>query len=308
MNPYLEQEVLWHDFHKRFLPAAPAHLTAQLLPRYIVLIDENVYLHDLTEAIPRPVGRPDLSVAPRSSRGQSASATGLLEAPAHVLLPDYDVESDSFLEIRDRQGRQLVTVVELLSPTNKRQGSHRSQYLLKRLSLLNSNVHLVEIDLLRGGLPMPFADRPPGVYSVLVSRADTRPRADFWPFGLRDPLPTVPIPLRPDDGDATLHLRSLLNRIYDESGYPHFLYDPAPAPPWKEKMKPGREVSSHRSRGQPTGSFLRSSQLFPHYKLEPRPNVRHRADLDVDKTKRQRHLANRIFGDVGRDLRALLWP
>jgi hypothetical protein len=235
MNPYLEQEVLWHDFHKRFLPAAAAHLTAQLLPRYIVLIDENVYLHDLTESGARPIGRPDLSVTSHSPRGQSASATGLLEAPAHVLLPDYDVESESFLEIRDRQERQLVTVVELLSPTNKTQGSHRSQYLLKRLNLLNSNVHLVEIDLLRGGQPMPFADRPPGIYSVLVSRAGTRPRADFWPFGLRDPLPVVPVPLRPGDGDATLDLLSLLNRIYDESGYAHFLYDHPPDPPLGEE-------------------------------------------------------------------------
>jgi Protein of unknown function (DUF4058) len=190
MNPYLEQEVLWHDFHERFLPAAAAYLTAQLLPRYIVLI-----------------------------------------APAQVLLPEFDVEGESFLEIRDRQGRQLVTVVELLSPTNKRAGSHRSQYLLKRLNLINSNVHLVEIDLLRGGLPMPFADRPPGVYSVLVSRAGERPRADFWPFGLRDPLPKVPIPLRPDDRDASLDLRLILDRVYDESGYAHFLYDHDPDPP-----------------------------------------------------------------------------
>ena len=109
---------------------------------------------------------------------------GLLEAPAQVLLPDNDVEGESFLEIRDRQGRQLVTVVELLSPTNKRAGSHRSQYLLNRLNLLNSSVHLVEIDLLRGGLPMPLADRPAGLYSILVSRAGERPWADFWPFGL----------------------------------------------------------------------------------------------------------------------------
>ncbi len=235
MNPYLEQEVLWHDFHERFLPAAAAHLTAQLLPRYIVLIDENVYLHDLPLEAARPVGRPDLSVAQRPVRGEGASATGLLEAPAQVLLPEFDVEGESFLEIRDRQGRQLVAVVELLSPTNKRAGIHRSQYLVKRANLLNSTVHVVEIDLLRGGLPMPLADRPPGLYSVLVSRAGARPRADFWPFGLRDPLPTVPIPLRPDDRDARLDLRSILDRVYDESGYAHFLYDHDPDPPLAEE-------------------------------------------------------------------------
>ncbi|MBV8487139.1 MAG: DUF4058 family protein, partial [Planctomycetaceae bacterium] len=179
--------------------------------------------------------RPVLSVAERARRGERAAAAGLLETPAQSLLPEFDAEGESFLEIRDRQGRQLVTVIELLSPTNKRVGSSREQYLAKRAKLLRSTVHLVEIDLLRGGLPMPFAERPAGLYSVLVSRAGQRPRADFWPFGLRDPLPTVPIPLRPDDQDARLDLRSILDRVYDESGYAHFVYDYEPDPPLEDQ-------------------------------------------------------------------------
>ena len=27
MDPYLEQEILWHDFHEKFIPAAAAYLT-----------------------------------------------------------------------------------------------------------------------------------------------------------------------------------------------------------------------------------------------------------------------------------------
>ncbi|MBV8487136.1 MAG: DUF4058 family protein [Planctomycetaceae bacterium] len=61
--------------------------------------------------------------------------------------------------------------------------------------------------------------------------AGQRPRADFWPFGLRDPLPTLPIPLRPDDQDARLGLRSILDRVHDESGYGDFIYDHEPDPP-----------------------------------------------------------------------------
>jgi hypothetical protein len=91
--------------------------------------------------------------------------------------------------------------------------------------------HLVEIDLLRGGKPLPAADRPDCIYSVLVSRADRRPRADFWPIVLRDPLPTIPVPLRPEDGDARLDLQALPNRIYDESGYEDYLYNHGPDPP-----------------------------------------------------------------------------
>ena len=40
----------------------------------------------------------------------------LLEVPARVRLPAVDHERLSYLEIRDRQDRELVTVVELLSP------------------------------------------------------------------------------------------------------------------------------------------------------------------------------------------------
>ncbi|MGZ3396962.1 MAG: DUF4058 family protein, partial [Isosphaeraceae bacterium] len=103
-------------------------------------------------------------------------------------------------------------------------------YLNKRADLLRSPVHLVEIDLLRCGPPLPPTDRPGGPHSVLVSRAQTRPRADFWPFGLRDPLPTVPIPLKGADADARLDLRAILDRVYDESGYGYFLYDHEPDP------------------------------------------------------------------------------
>ena len=91
--------------------------------------------------------------------------------------------------------------------------------------------HLVEIDLLRGGQPMPAERRPGCTYSVLVSRADRRPQADFWPFGLRDPLPTVPVPLRLGDGYAWLDLRAILDRVYDESGYDEFIYKHEPGPP-----------------------------------------------------------------------------
>jgi hypothetical protein len=54
--------------------------------------------------------------------------------------------------------------------------------------------------------------------------------AGFWPFGLRDPLPTVPVPLKGDDADARLDLRAILDRVYDESGYGYFLYDYEPDP------------------------------------------------------------------------------
>jgi hypothetical protein len=107
MDPYLEQEVVWHDFHEKFIPAAAAYLTAQVLPRYIVLIDENVYLHDLPVEESRLVGRADLSMASlkewicRTARGESESRRD--RSPPECLYPDEDDWEWICLTYRDEQ-------------------------------------------------------------------------------------------------------------------------------------------------------------------------------------------------------------
>ena len=123
-----------------------------------------------------------------------------------------------------------MTVVELLSPSNKRLGSDRDQYLAKREQILGSTAHLVEIDLLRGGKPMPVVDRPDCDYSVLVSRVEQRPEAGFWPIHLRSHLPEIPVPLRPPDADARLDLQAILHRLYDAAGYEDYIYGGNPDP------------------------------------------------------------------------------
>ncbi len=141
-----------------------------------------------------------------------------------------DIERVPFLEIRDRQGRELVSVLEMLSPSNKR-GDDRQQYLTKREGLLGGAAHLTELDLLRGGRPMPSANRPACHYSALISQAQDRPRAGFWSIGLRERLPEIPIPLRHPDGDARIDLQEILHRVYDAYGYEDFIYDTPAEPP-----------------------------------------------------------------------------
>jgi hypothetical protein len=195
MNPWVEQDGLWPDFHVAFVPALRRQLAHQVIPRYIVLMEEQIYIHEL------PHG------------------------------PAEDIERVPFLEIRDRQSRELVTVIELLSPSNKRRGDDRGKSLDKRRGVLKSTAHLIEIDLLRGHDPMPLEGRAECAYSVLVSRAERRPVVDFWPIGLRDRLPVIPVPLRAPDSDARVDLREAVDQVYDEAGYAHFLYDGVPDPP-----------------------------------------------------------------------------
>jgi hypothetical protein len=229
MNPYIERELVWHDFHESFMPFAREVLSAQVRPRYFVRIDEHIYIHESEEVTRRLVGRGDVLLTEGVPQ-PGTSGVQLLEAPAHVQQPVPDIERLSYLEVRDRAHRDLVTVIELLSPSNKQPGPDRDQYLAKRAALLTSAAHYVEIDLLRGGPRLPWLDLPECDYYVVVSRCGKRPDAGIWPIQLRDRLPLIPIPLKEGESDATLDLQQVLHRVYDSSGYADYIYTNSPEP------------------------------------------------------------------------------
>jgi hypothetical protein len=233
MNPYLERPDVWNDFHDSFIPALREVLTAQLLPRYYVRIEENLYIHEPPAEKRFALGRPDLSIhqgtAPPRETGAAAIA-----APVYVGMPVVvEEERLPYLEIRDRARHEVITIIELLSPAIKSDG--RDQYLAKVQRILASKTNLVEIDLLRGHAKMPWDQLPECDYYALVSRYEDRsgekPLAAVWPFGVRDPLPPVPIPLRPGEAEPAVDLQALLHRIHDAAGYSMFLYDAEPDPP-----------------------------------------------------------------------------
>ncbi len=233
MNPYLEQPDFWLGFHGQALTAIVAQLVPQVTPAYVVLMEERLFIHELPAEERRYLGRADIALGTGPWPGPSSQTTsGVLAAPVEVRLPAVDVERQRYIEIRDRRNRSLVTVIELLSPSNKRSGPDREQYLTKRGEILASPAHLVEIDLLRCHAPLPTeSPRPDCTYSVLISRSEKRPRADFWSIKLRDRLPVVPVPLHTGQPDATLDLQAILNKVYDEGGFAYLIYDGEPDPP-----------------------------------------------------------------------------
>lgn len=95
---------------------------------------------------------------------------------------------------------------------------------------MQSSVHLVEIDLLRGGPRLPPDELEGCDYYVIVSRAESRPMADFWPIRLRDRLPEIPIPLHDPAQHARLDLQQAMDRLYDAAGYEYYVYDAPPQP------------------------------------------------------------------------------
>jgi hypothetical protein len=110
---------------------------------------------------------------------------------------------------------------------NKTPGEHgRDLYRRKQRELLASQVHLVEIDFLRGGehttaVPLDLAEGACGAFDYHVS---VHPFDDFetffvYPIRLADRLPAIAIPLLPGDPSVTLDLQSVLDRCYDAGPY-----------------------------------------------------------------------------------------
>ncbi len=116
------------------------------------------------------------------------------------------------LEIIDVKSGSHVTVIEILSPTNKVRGSEgRKSFLSKRHETLESEVHWVEIDLLRAGAPsIGYGGAPDSDYRMRVSKAEERRCFLLWATNLREPLPVIGIPLRTPDADVPLDLGAVL--------------------------------------------------------------------------------------------------
>jgi hypothetical protein len=230
MNPYLENPELWTEVHHLLIGILAETLNPQLLPHYRAAIEKRVYQMNGDETL--LVGIPDVTVERSRSASQPPSPVAVASppsAPISVTVPMPVEFREGYLEIREVATREVVTVVEVLSPTNKRSGKGRDHYQQKRQEVLASRTHLVEIDLLRGGEPMPFSGGIPGSYRILVSRGDRRPQADLYVFELQDAIPIFPLPLKganveskrvePKRVEPRIDLHHLLDIVYDRAGY-----------------------------------------------------------------------------------------
>jgi hypothetical protein len=219
MDPFLECQE-WDDFHPRFNLVIAELLKPLVRPRYVVRCERRVYVeHTLEDEV--EFRRPDVVVQFVDAAAQKEPQSVVAEAPVECLLPISDEEEETYLVLRERESMEVVTVFETLSPANKRRGSEgRRVYLAKRDGVLRSPVHLVELDLLRGGLRPPLATRrPPGDYYAMVSRAERRPRAHVHGWSIRRRMPRIGIPLKTGDEDVVLDLQEAFAVTYDRADY-----------------------------------------------------------------------------------------
>ena len=220
MNPYLENPELWPEVHSRLIVALADALNPQLIPKYRAAIDRRVYALEGSEAL--LMGIPGVTVGRRSPSDRKSNVAVMTppDSPVKVqVLMALEIR-ESYLQVKEVSTGEVVTAVEVRSPTNKRTGKGRNAYEEKRRDVLSSRTHLIEIDLLRSGQPMALiAGDVESHYRVLVSRSEQRPQADLYAFNLENEIPLFAMPLKDGDQEPTIDLHVLLNQVYDRAGY-----------------------------------------------------------------------------------------
>jgi hypothetical protein len=239
MDPYLEDLSVWMDFHESFITYLRDALLASLPDHYEARIEERVNLVALSDEETH-LFRADVAIsdlggsqrAPFSEQQEGSTTTLLAVEPVTIPIIIYEEEHESKVHILDRSNHRLITVVELLSPTNKR-GDGYFQYKVKRNALLSTRVHLVEIDLLVDGERLPLKDSlPAGQYFAYVARGNCRPDCQVYAWSVQQALSKILIPLAAPDPDIALDLGELFTTTYDRGRYKRSLdYSAPPAAP-----------------------------------------------------------------------------
>jgi len=223
MDPYLEGPEIWPDLHHELIGGIRAALQPGLSPRYHARIDARLVIE---EDPPRQY-RPDVTVS-QVSDPPAVYATDVVTAPPPdqptIVRAIQDPIRQGFIEIHFPRGGEVVTVIEVLSPSNKRSGPGCDDYRRKQRDLMDSGINLVEIDLLRSGdhtlaAPEYTLRELCGDYWVCVHRAGAGSEFEVYAVPLRQRLPRVKIPLRQPDPDLVLDLPSVFTQCYDAADY-----------------------------------------------------------------------------------------
>ncbi|PWU16779.1 MAG: hypothetical protein C5B50_12810 [Verrucomicrobia bacterium] len=225
MNPFFEQR--WRDAHHALLSYVRDTLQERLPADLVVWAEEEevvmmgpgkatkTYRPDVQVREPWKLQEPDGTAVATDPRAPPATE------PIRVYL---DEEVERWLEIREARGR-LITVIELLSPTNKLATEDRDRYLQRRRNFIGGGANFVEIDLVRQGkwvFPAPVQSvlqREGAAYGACVIRAIRPAEQDVYPIRLRERLPVIRIPLRPTDPDVVLDIQPLVDQCHERGRY-----------------------------------------------------------------------------------------
>lgn len=234
MDPYIEDPEIWGDFHQNMASEIQGRINPLIRPRYVARLIPYATYETVEIESPRGI-RPDVGIWEQQGGERTLREASAVITPVPVTSTvelEFPLELFS-VEIQKRDTLELVTAIEILSPVNKQRG-HRAydDYLKKRRDLLHSQVHLIEIDLLRAGKRPPLREPVPDApYYVTVSRQEERPQVLVYPVQFQDHLPTISIPLLKPDPDVPLDLQATVASVYERGGYADLIDYRREAPP-----------------------------------------------------------------------------
>jgi hypothetical protein len=233
MDPYLERPTEWRHFHQAFIAAVSDELNRTLPPGFVSRVEQRVYTQP---------GNPGFTPAGTVRSGAPSSAGVALVTPPVLFRVEREKIHESFIRVVDvLTVEHVVTVLGVVSPANKTPGGRgRDGYVRERDSLLDSGSHLLELDLLRGGAhtvalerSLIAAEKPFDYVACLHRAGNGRQRFECWPFGVREEMPRILIPLTPDLPDLAFDLRVLLDRVYEDGAFQRSIdYSREPEPPF----------------------------------------------------------------------------
>jgi hypothetical protein len=228
MDPFLETNPIFQELHTQMLAEMQALLQPQLRPRYVARLERHLSEGSVWDAPHAAISlerkEPDLTIVSRSGGRKHTGSVAMLAQPAASAAEELDADE---LELRKQRRiviyvqdrpRLAVAGIELLSPGNKQPGAvAQARYLEKRASALHGGLHWIEIDLLRGGVRPPLPVPVPESTDYLSYVAQATPTGWshlVYAWTLREPLPTLPIPLLGAD-QAQLDLGRCFAVAYD---------------------------------------------------------------------------------------------
>jgi Protein of unknown function (DUF4058) len=254
MDPYLEAPRIWPDLHNALAGEIRNELNQTLPSPYYARLEMRPELGIVDQEGERQRIVPDVTVVryPDVSKAPGGGAVAVVERPRRDISPSLDSATSlgkirhHFVEIRDpSQGHKLITLIEIVTPSNKRAGPDREAYGFKQREVLESDANLIELDFVRAGRRiLPTVDlktliktiKPPPAYVVLINRAWQRTsfatHYQIFPVGLREWLPCIPVPLKRGEEEVPLDLQFVFNRAYNTGPYRRGAVDYAKRPPF----------------------------------------------------------------------------
>lgn len=199
MDPYLEDEKFWPAFHHQLVASLYQVLLPGLVDRYRAKVIQRCYVTE----------EPLFTSVLRQNRAEEV------------------------IEVRQRTDGRLVTLVDIVCPTNKLLPQGRQAYHDTRRQARSSHASIVEIDLVLSGQPLLDYSRdglPEWDYAVTVTRSTQPDRYEIYTSTLSKRLPRFKVPLASDDRDTVLDLQATFARAYDQGNFSTLIaYDGRPS-------------------------------------------------------------------------------